>query len=200
MHKVRKPENRHHKQQKQKEMKPDTWTDRWDSRKYSSVFLLQMLYPPPELEETRKNSFVFLLQILSPPPEHEEAKRIRITRKILEPSKKSDRKPSQRKKPSESSENLPNASWIEPIWSLKRHHKRETKPECLMWETKNAKTYPKIWKLRRLRFLSSFPRAKRRAAEERQQRWRTTQERRKQGGSGGVACNESEARTYKSNY
>ncbi len=77
------------------------------------------------------NSFVFLLQILSPPPEHQETKRIRITRKILDPSKKSDREPSQRK-PSESSENLPNASWIEPIWSRKWDHKRETKPECLM--------------------------------------------------------------------
>ncbi len=164
MHKVWNPENRHHKRQKQKKMKPNAWTDRWDSRRYSSVFLLQMLYPPPEIEETRKKSFVFLLQILSPPPEHEETKRIRITRKILEPSKKSDRKPSQRR-PSESSENLPNASWIEPNWSRKWHHKRETKPECLMWETENAKAHPKKWELRRLRFLSSFPRAKRRAAE-----------------------------------
>jgi hypothetical protein len=38
---------------------------------------------PALLEETRKNSFVFLLQILSPPPEHEETKKIRITRKIV---------------------------------------------------------------------------------------------------------------------
>jgi hypothetical protein len=51
-----------------------------------------MLYPPPEIEETRKKSFVFLLQILSPPPEHEETKRIRITRKIPEPSEKERQK------------------------------------------------------------------------------------------------------------